>query len=150
MVREKRIEKRREKRLKVRLPIRISYPETTEIYSHTENISRLGTYIEIEREIPLGVHLDIAIEVPAYTDDWSLKGTVRCKGDVFRCNLVREQESTRFYGLGIFFTNFSNEQDRDILSKYIDFLIVKEKQDIKQAMLLWRTKRRKRRAQKRN
>ena len=138
-------EKRRERRLKARLPIRISCPDSPQIFTQTENISRLGAYIEIEQEIPLGVHLDITIEIPAYTNDSALIGAVRCKGDVFRCNLVREIESKRFYGLGIFFTDYSGEQDRNKLSKYIDFLIFKEQEDIKQATQRWRERRRKRR-----
>jgi len=137
-------EKRRERRLRVNLPIRISYAGSPEIYSQTENISRLGTYAEIEQEIPLGMHLDMTIGVPAYTDDLSLIGNVKCRGDVFRCNLVREVGLRKFYGLGIFFTDFSNEQDRDKLSKYINFLIAKEQEDVKQATARWREKRRKR------
>ena len=137
-------EKRRERRLKVRLPISISYPDSPPIYAQTENISRLGTYAGIEQEIPLGVHLDIVIEIPAYSNDSSLTGNVRCRGDVFRCSLTREVEARRIYGLGIFFTDFFSEEDRNKLSKYIDFLIIKEQEDIKQGIKRWREKRRKR------
>ncbi len=126
------------------MPIRISYPGGPEVYSQTENISRLGTYVEIEREIPLGVHLDMTMEIPAYTNDSSLVGNIKCRGDVFRCNFIREAESKKFFGLGIFFTGFPDEQDRNKLSKYIDFLIFKEQEDIKQGLQRWRRKRRKR------
>jgi len=142
-------EKRRERRIRVSLPIRITYPDNPPIYTHIENISLLGTYVEIEQEIPLGVKLDITIEIPSYKNNPSLIGNVRCQGDVFRCNLVREVESKRLYGLGIFFTNFSEEEDRNKLSKYIDFLVLKEKEDIKQAMRIWREKRKRRQIQKR-
>jgi hypothetical protein len=135
-------EKRRERRLKVSLPIKISYRGGPEVYSQTENISRLGTYAEIEQQIPLGAHLDITIEIPAYTNDSSLAGNIKCRGDVFRCNLIREIESKRIYGLGIFFTDFPDEQDRNKLSKYVDFLILKEQEDIKQGIQRWRRKRR--------
>jgi hypothetical protein len=136
-------EKRRERRLKVRLPIAINYPDNPPISSQTENISRLGTYVEVEQEIPMGVHLDITIEIPAYTNALSLTGEVKCRGDVFRCNLAREVESKKIYGLGIFFTTFLSDEDRDKLSKYIDFLILKEQEDIKQAVQRWRGRRRK-------
>ncbi len=139
------IEKRRERRLKVRLPVRITYPQGGTIFTHTENISRLGTYVEIDREIPLGVHLDMVIDIPAYTSALSLTGELRCWGDVFRCNLIGEIDSNKIYGVGIFFTDFFSPQDRDKLSKYIDFLILKEQEDIKQAIQRWRGKRRKRR-----
>ncbi len=133
-------ERRREKRINARLPIRISYPDSPPIYIQTEDISRKGIYAEIERQIPLGVRLDIAIEIPTYTNELSLIGGVRCRGDVFRCNLIREVESKRFYGLGVLFTDFSDEKDKNKLLKYIDFLILKE-QDIKQAIKRWSKRR---------
>jgi len=136
------IERRRARRIKVNLPIRINYPRNPKICTQTENISILGTYVKVESQIPLGTKLDIIIEIPPYTEDFSLIGNVRCRGDVFRCDLVEEKNRQRLYGLGIFFFDFSDEQDRDKLSKYIDFLILKEKEDIKQALQRWRKKRR--------
>ncbi len=103
-------EKRREHRLKANLPIRIISSNNTEILCSTENISRLGTYLEIDREVPAGENVDITLELPAYTQDLALAGELRCKGSVFRCNLIREFESTKFYGIGIFFTDFSEKK----------------------------------------
>ena len=143
-------ERRKERRLRAKLPLRISYPDNPPIDSHTENISRLGTYFEIEQEIPLGIKLDMTIEVPVYTNGLPLIANVRCRGDVFRCSLVKEVESKRSYGLGVFFTDFSDEEDRNKLSKYIDLLIFKEKEDIKQGIQRWKEKRRKRRSQKKS
>ena len=119
----------------------MSSPNTPQINAYTENISLLGTYVEIEQEIPLGAKLDITIEIPAYTDVSSLTGNVRCRGDVFRCNFAREVESRMIYGHGIFFTRFSSEEDRNKISKYIDFLVLKEQEEIKQAMKQWRRRR---------
>ena len=138
-------EKRRERRLKIKLPLSVSYPDNPPIYAQTENISRLGTYAGVGQEIPLGAHLDMVIEIPAYTNDSSLTGNVRCRGDVFRCSLISEIESRKTYGLGIFFTEFFSEEDRSKLSKYIDFLILKEQEEIKEGIKRWREKRRKRR-----
>jgi len=138
------IERRRARRLKVNLPIRIDYPGSPKIYSQTENISILGTYVRADHQIPLGTKLSITIEIPPYTDDLSLTGNVMCRGDVFRCDFVKEMDLKRFYGLGIFFVDFSDEKDKDKLSKYIDFLMLKEKEDIKKALRLWRKRRRKR------
>jgi len=137
-------EKRKERRLKANLPIKITPPDKSLIDAQTENISRLGTYIEIKQGIRLGVHLDLEIEIPDYANNLSLAGAVKCKGDVFRCALLREIESKKIYGVGIFFTGFSGQQDRNKLSKYIDFLIFQEEEKVKQATQRWREKREKR------
>ena len=120
----------------------MNYPASQQIYTQTENINILGTYVETEQKIPLGTKVDITIEIPVYTNDSSLTGNVRCRGDIFRCNLAKETGKERFYGLGIFFTDFSDEEDRNKLTKYIDFLILKEKEEIKKALKIWRKKRR--------
>ena len=138
-------ERRRERRLRVRIPIRISYPDNPPIYGQTENISRLGTYVEIEQEVFLGAKADVILDLPAYTNDSSLTGDVRCSADVFRCSLIKEVDLKKLYGLGIFFTDFFEQEDRNKLSKYIDFLILKEQENIKQAMQRWREKRKKQR-----
>ena len=142
-------ERRKERRIRARLPIRINRADNPPIYIQTENISLLGTYVELENELTLGEKLDITVEIPAYTNNVSLTGDIRCRGDVFRSKLVTGAGLRKVYGLGIFFADFYTEQDRNKLSEYIDFLIHKEQQDVKQAMLRWRKKRRKRSAQKR-
>lgn len=93
----------------------------------------------------MGVKADIILDLPAYSNDLSLIGNVRCSGDVFRCSLLKEVGSKKLYGMGIFFTDFFEQEDRNKLSKYIDFLILKEQENIKQAMQRWREKRRNRR-----
>lgn len=135
------IERRRARRIKVNLPMRISYPGNPQICTQTENISILGAYVEIGQQIPLGTELHIIIEIPAYTNETSLTGDVNCRGNVFRCNLIQGREPEKIYGLGIFFTDFFSEEDRNKLSKYIDFLILKEQEDIKIALKKWRDKR---------
>jgi hypothetical protein len=121
-------ERRKEHRLKANLPIKIIYDDG-EILGRTENISRLGTYFETNREIPAGKHVEIILELPAYTKDLSLSGPVRCKGSVFRCTGY-ESAAKKFYGIGIFFINFAEKTDREKLSLYIDFLIGSEEQEI--------------------
>lgn len=143
-------ERRREKRLRARLPVRIGDADGQQIYARTENISILGTYIEIEQEIPLGKKIDLSIEIPSYTNDSFLTGNVGCRGDVFRCDLIKEIESRSFYGVGIFFIDFPDGQDRNKLLKYIEFLILKEQENIKRAMRQWREKRSQRRAKQKD
>jgi hypothetical protein len=125
-------EKRREHRLKANLPIKIISSSNAEVLGSIENISRLGTYLEVDRQIPAGENVDVTLELPAYSQDLSLAGEVRCKGSVFRCSLIRESESRKFYGIGIFFTSFNENQDKERLSKYIDFLTLREEHEIKE------------------
>jgi hypothetical protein len=135
------IEKRKERRRKVNLPIRIIFRNKPQIIGQIGNISRLGAYVEIDKDIPVGSDIDIIFEIPIYTKDLSLTGEVRCEGNIFRSNLVREFRSKKYYGMGIFFTNFAEQLDRDKLSKYIDFLILKEDEDIQAGIKRWREKR---------
>lgn len=135
------IEKRRERRVRANLPIKIIYRKKFQILGRTENISMLGTYLEIDRKIPLGIDVEITLEIPTYIKDLSLTGEAHCKGNIFRCNLVRESASKKYYGVGIFFTDFLAPADRDKLSKYINFLIQREKQAIQKDFKRWQDKR---------
>lgn len=135
------LEKRKERRVRANLPIKITYQKNLEILGRTENISLLGTYLELDREMPAGIDADIALEIPAYAEDLSLAGEVKCKGNIFRCNLIREFESKKYYGIGIFFTDFLVKADRDNLSNYINFLIFQEKQAIQKDTKRWQDKR---------
>lgn len=127
------MERRKERRIKVNLPIKIVYKNGFEVVGKTENISRLGTYVEIDRKIPAGADIDITLESP--------KGVISCKGNIFRCNLVREVGPKKYYGMGIFFTDFLNHTDRNKLSEYIDSLIANEDKNIKAGLKRWRKKR---------
>lgn len=134
------IEKRREKRIRVKLPIRISY-QGKELSGETENISRLGAYVEIDKDIPFGAELGIALKVPAYGEGFSLGEEISCKGSVFRSSPAREENSIKYYGLGIFFTDFPQQTDREKLSSYIDFLVSQEEQEVKEEVRRWHQKR---------
>jgi len=126
-------EQRKEHRFHADLPIRVLYG-TAELLSGTENISRLGTYAEFAREIPVGEELEIALVLPAYTNDPALTGEVRCKGSVFRSTILRESAANKSWGTGIFFTAFDDSQDREKLSAYIDHLTRQEEQEIKEGL----------------
>lgn len=126
-------EKRKEHRFKAELPIKIIYAGA-EIAAKTDNLSRLGTYVEISREIPAGESVDITLVLPAYTGDISMSGEVRCEGSVFRSVLLSQASGNKYYGAGIFFTVFSEHQHRDKLSNYIDYLVLKEEQEIKDGL----------------
>ena len=152
-------ENRKEHRFKVVLPIRITYGGN-EIISRTENLSRLGTYTEINREIPTGENVDVTlvlpaygfgygkpnhcspthglgymesqtIALPAYTQDLSPTEEVKCQGNVFRSALLRQSATNKYYGVGIFFMVFTEDKHREKLSDFIEYLAVKEEQEIK-------------------
>ncbi len=135
------IEKRKERRIRVSLPIKIVYQRGEVLMAETENISRLGAYVEIEKKIPLGADIDIALQIPPYTKDPSLCGEVKCQGNIFRSSLAREIAAKKYYGIGIFFTRFAQEAEREKLSKYIDFLILNEDKVVKEGIRQWRDKR---------
>jgi hypothetical protein len=127
-------ERRKEHRLRANLPIKIVSQNGVEIIGRTENISRLGTYVEIDKEIPVGERVDLTVEIPGYDQDISFSGQVECKGSVFRSGLSRQFQKNRIYGIGIFFTFFNDREAKEKLSRYIDFLSSKEEQDIKEGL----------------
>jgi len=135
------IEKRKERRIKVNLPIRIVYQKNIEFRGLTENISRLGTYVKIDKKIPVGSEAEITLEIPPYVKNSSAYGDVKCQGNIFRSDLIEEVESKKYYGIGIFFTSFSKEADRKKLSDYVDFLILNEDKTVREGIKQWRDKR---------
>lgn len=135
------IEKRKERRIRVNLPIKIVYQRDQIVMAQTENISRLGAYVEITKKIPLGADIEITLEIPPYAKDPSLSGEVKCQGNIFRCSLTREIAAKKYYGIGIFFTRFLHGAAREKLSKYIDSLISNEDKTVKEGIKRWRKKR---------
>ncbi len=138
-------ENRKEHRFKAVLPIRIIYAGN-EIIGCTENLSRLGTYAEINCEIPTGENVDVTlvlpaygfgykesqtIALPAYTQDLSPNEEVKCKGNVFRSVLLRQSATNKYYGVGIFFVVFNEDKHREKLSDFVEHLTLKEEQEIK-------------------
>jgi len=134
------IEKRKERRIKITLPIKIIY-QGDESNGFTGNISRLGAYAEIDRELPIGAEVDAILEIPSYTKNAPLVGKIKCRCNIFRTNFIREVKGKKYYSLGIFFTGFREDADRQRLSSYIDYLIVQEEKEIEQGAKVWREKR---------
>lgn len=135
------IEKRKERRVRAELAIKITAKNRPPISGKTDNISRLGTYVEAESSASLGQEVEIVLEIPAYNQDSSLSGKVQCQGNIFRSGLAREGSSGKYYGMGIFFTDFVTPADRDRLSRYIDFLILEEEKGLKHGLKRWSDKR---------
>lgn len=117
-------ERRRRRRVDVALAIKIEY-NTEKILTRTKNISVLGTYLEIDKEIPIGTALDIKVEIPKTGHKKTAK-EIGCAGVVFRSHPVVSLEGISQYGMGIFFRSFSGSGE-EVLSKYIDYVIEEEK-----------------------
>lgn len=130
-------EKRKERRIRVSLPVKIFY-QKLEVAGQTENISRLGAYVETNKEMPMGAELEMLLKIPARTKEDSLAKDIRCRGSVFRSGLIREENAKKYYGLGIFFTDFPQQTDKGKLSEYIDFLILQENKGIKDGLKRWK------------
>ena len=118
-------ERRRRKRVDVALPIKIEYNKG-QLLERTINISTLGTYIEADREIPIGTALDIDLEIPKPGVKATDKAHVLCSGVAFRCQLTSNLNSRNRFGIGIFFRSFY-EGGEEELSQYIDYVISEEK-----------------------
>ena len=127
-------EKRKEHRLRANMPITIVWGKEKALRGRTENISRLGSFVELDKQIPAGQIVGIILELPAYTQDISLTGRVTCSGTVFRSIPLREIDGVPVYGLGIFFTDFANSSDKDKISAYVDHLLAAEEQGIKDGL----------------
>jgi hypothetical protein len=127
-------EKRKEHRLRANMPIKLAWEKEKGLLGTTGNISRLGTYVELDRQIPSGQAVELILELPAYTHDISLIGDVSCSGTVFRSSPLRQSENEQRFGLGIFFTDFASPRDKDKISAYVDHLIRMEEQDIKEGL----------------
>jgi hypothetical protein len=126
-------EKRKEHRLRASLAISIIHGHE-EVIGQTSNISRLGTYVEIDKRIPAGAVVELTLDLPVYSRNISQSGQIRCKGTVFRSNLTRESAGAKFYGIGIFFTEFASKSDAEKLSQYVDFLILSEEQEVREGL----------------
>lgn len=119
-------EKRRRKRIDVALALTIEYNEE-KIQAATKNISLLGTFIEINREIPAGTKLNIRIKLPPKDPGKSGRSReVRSEGVVFRSGPLISLQGERLYGTGIFFRSFWRGSERT-LADYIDYVLLREK-----------------------
>jgi hypothetical protein len=119
-------EKRKRRRVDVALPIKLEYNQKR-LLARTKNISVLGTYIEVDRAIPLGTAINIKINIPrAKLLTAKTTKEIKCAGTIFRCQPIVSLESRRQYGIGIFFRFFFKNGEKE-LSRYIDCLLLQEK-----------------------
>ena len=116
------------------MPVTLVWGKEKGLIGRTDNISRLGAFVELNKQIPAGEAVGLTLELPAYTQDISVTGGVSCSGTVFRSSPLRERDGVQLYGLGIFFTDFASSRDKEKVSAFVDHLILTEEQDIKEGL----------------
>jgi len=112
-------EDRHSRRVGVVLPARLVYGED-QISTQTENISFLGTYVQVQKEVPVGTPTSVTLDLPPA----GAGGNVQCEGIVVRCEGLRPGT----YGIGIFFKEFLGDGEAK-LGKLIDELLAKQNEE---------------------
>ena len=132
-------ERRREQRVKAELPIKISCGQS-EIITSTKNISNLGTRVELKREIPLNSHVKIVLTIPAFARMKIFSKQIECEGTIIRCEFLKERNALDGnYSIGIFFTDFSHE-DNKRLAGYLDRFVSREERRRKKWVKKWKSR----------
>ena len=109
-------ESRRGRRVAVKLPAHLVCGDQ-ELSCQTENVSLLGTYVQVDRELPISTPAKVALDLPYI-------GAVQCQGVVVRCENLRPS----VYGLGVFFNEFLEDGEAK-LAKLIDELLRKQTEE---------------------
>ncbi len=104
---------RRGRRVNVTMPAQLSVGGEV-ISTQTENISFLGTYVKVGKEIPVGTQADVMLTLPPGPGG----GSVQCDGVVVRC----ENLEPGFFGLGIFFKQILGEGETRLGRLIDDYL----------------------------
>ena len=89
-----------------------------ELSCQTENVSLLGTYVQVARELPISTPAKMTLDLPYNM------GAVQCQGVVVRCENLRPS----VYGLGVFFNEFLEDGEAK-LEKLIDELLRKQTEE---------------------
>ena len=116
-------ETRRGRRIGVALPAQLVCGEV-QLSTHTENVSLLGAYVQVDKEIPVGTAAQVTLELPSGRD--AKGGSVQCSGVVVRCENLRPG----LFGLGIFFKEFFGDGEAR-LDTLIDEYLRKETEEAK-------------------
>lgn len=111
-------EKRRAPRAKAAIPLEIcSDKDVFEVF--TRDISMVGTYLTLDRFIPLNTKLKVTILLPGGGRGGETKPEkVTCCGIVVRNEEIEEAGERTRYGVAIHFTDFTRE-DKEKLAAYL-------------------------------
>jgi hypothetical protein len=134
------MDKRREKRYRARIPLEITAGARS-LKGITQNLSRMGAYAQVDEELSVGEEIIVSLCIPAHNTRLT-QAVVKCKGQVFRCNVLQQQDK-RVYGAGIFFVGFESAEEKDLLSGFVDYLMLKEEELIQQGAHTWHQRQKK-------
>ena len=110
-------ESRHGRRVRATLPALFAYGGE-QLSTRTENVSLLGTYVHLEKEIAVGTPVTVTLDLPEGG------GSVQCQGIVVRCEGV----GPVLNGIGIFFNQFLGDGEAK-LDHLIDELLKKQNEE---------------------
>lgn len=110
-------ERRIQKRFNAKLPVKIGGSDFN-ITTDTKNISSSGIYCQIDQFVPVMTKLGLKMSITLIENDQKVKKNVYCHAVVVRIKPEEESSETKFYQLGLFFTDIA-EQDRKLINLYL-------------------------------
>lgn len=116
-------ESRRGRRVRVVLPAALVVGNE-QFLTQTENVSLLGTFVQAEREVPIGTPVQTTLNLPG--GEKGSGGSVQCQGIVVRTETLRPG----LYGLALFFNQFSGDGE-ERLGRLIEELLEKQNEEAK-------------------
>jgi c-di-GMP-binding flagellar brake protein YcgR len=111
------IERRRYPRIEKKLPIKLLTDEY-EVSTETKNLSCIGAYCTVDRDIPVLTKLSIMLILPKNSKDKYTK--VHCRGVVVRKEVINPTK----FNIAIFFNDITPKEKNKIL-KYINKHVLK-------------------------
>lgn len=111
----KRDESRRGRRVATTLPVTLICGNE-QFSTQTENVSLLGTYLRVDKEVPVGTPATTTLDLPVGAGE-----KVQCQGIIVRCEAL----GPGLFGLGVFFNEFLGDGEAK-LSTLIDRILQKE------------------------
>lgn len=138
-------ERRRQRRVKIKLPVRLNY-NNNEALAITNNISLLGTSLNINKQILPGTRVTLSLGIPKYNDDNNLVGEVKGEGAVVRCDTLEQEGQPISYELGVFFSSFLPSCEEKLLN-YMDYAAKEEEKAVRQWVEQYRAHIKKRKAE---
>lgn len=112
-------ESRRGRRVAVALPAHLICGGQ-DLSCRTENVSLLGTYVQVEKEMPISTPAKVTLDLSSMGGN----GAIQCEGVIVRC----ESLQPGLYGLGVFFNQFL-ENGEERLENLIDDLLRKQNEE---------------------
>ena len=116
-------EGRRGRRVRADLPAML-VAGNEQLATRTENVSLLGTFVQSEKDLPVGASVKVALDLPPGENREG--GNVQCQGIVVRTESIRPG----LYGLALFFNQFLADGEEK-LGRLIEELLEKQNEEAK-------------------